>query len=521
MAEHACSVSMYIEKVRLKNRQNFGDHVMLDTARYGSERMCLRTMCWLMECQCNLLAYLAGERTVDRRTGRQFAAELSNKYLHLMVYLDRSVIEYSMLNVRFAMLRLLNMWTQLPLLDPKFQEYIVTLRMRMSMLQALAFPRGSPELDYPAMTRTIPSAKGGTPTHCRASTKFAETMEMYYYYLHRQIVHEQEFDSRSVPLPKNLLRPDEVQHLRDWLQSRKDDVLLQQLRREVNSRALNTEVTPPERGIYTQDYPVGYTDNYTVLRYMRARTREQLDRVLTGTRDNVSSLVPMLSAFYHIMFLIQGDAGSFDLRDFFFFVDDFPSDTDGCSYPSVQFFVGQMYPTVYIPQTQKAFYIAIEGCLYKCPPDIFTVTAAWLKAAVGMWGLDVKVPTHKNSIIAERFEVLVSSLVQPNYNSPVMVANAVHADPAVLKKEEKLLRKARRIARKRELRAKRKKQREAAAQNLSPLDIRLLDFSTCLNLNSDDDDDDDEDDSSSSSDSSDEEDFMDLDLPQSQKFLVC
>lgn len=423
-SDKVAKVCEFIERVRNKRRSQLAEQVMLDSSRYSGERMSLRVFCWIVESQCNLLVFLLDFREYDNRTGGDFNREMqvATGGETLTVYMREPVIELSAGKLRFALLRLFQQWIRLPVLHPAFQDYMMVIRLRISMLQVLAWAPNAAELaDYPRWAREVPGGRG----YRRASTSFSVDTEMYFYYVYRQIRHEEEFHAASVPVPLELASQADADHLRAWVDARADQIMVQQLRREVNARALETEVVPPERGIYRSDNPVGYSDNRTVLMYMRGAAREQIDRALTADLETVCKLVPTISAFYRTMFLIQGDAHSFDMRDFFWFVDDFQADEDGCSYPPVHFFTNQELPLVYIPQTRHAIYVVVNHQLYRCPPDIWFAMAVWFRAAVGLWYPGSRephsMPQFDNIVAKERLKGLAECMMYPGYRPPLIM----------------------------------------------------------------------------------------------------
>jgi hypothetical protein len=447
-ASMIAKVGQLLESYRTSERHAFSENVLLDESRYPNERMNLRILSWICECQCNLLRFFTLEHEPDMRSSAEFVnlfKSSSSSPVSIAVYKNVPVLRMSMSQLRFAILRIMKMFTQLPMLDNNFLSYMKVLRLRTSMLQCLSFAVGSPDLDYPEWKRAIGggNAAAAAAKFERASTDFANAMEMYFYYLSRQMDHEREMFENSQPLPNEQYQSTNGFHR--WLESHKNEVLVEQLRREVYTKSILVEVIPLEREIYSKEFPTGYSDYRTILKSVRSEVRESFDRLMSGDMEMLMDVSPFLCIFYRFVFLLQSLVDNLDVRSFVFFSDDFPADQFGCAYPRPSFFTNLEYPTIYVPQTKHFYYLSFSGRIYRCKPDANALFSVWLRVVTRLW-VDQSDRAHKNKnpFADERFasvrRVLLSrSAMGVGGDSPfAAAATAAAADPSSSSSNKKL-----------------------------------------------------------------------------------
>lgn len=418
-ASMIAKISQMLEDYRMRNRARFSENITLDDSRYPTDRMNLRILMWICECQGSTLRFFMIERDPDLRTSEEFVRQFSTPdAVSIVAYHRVPVLQFSMTQLRFAMLRMLKMWTTLPMLDSQFLAYLRTLRLRCSLLQCLAYEKGSDALDYPQWRRSLP----GNSHWERATTEFGNTMEMYFYYLNRQIVHEQDMFDASEPIPDSLLQ--DVDQFRRWMTKHEQDAMIEQLRREVYSKAILSELIPLEREVYSREFPTGYSDCRTVLKNVRSDIMDSYNRLLAADMALVMQLAPMLGLFFRFVFLIQSLVDNLDVRSFVFFSDDFPADQFGCAYPRPAFFTNLEYPTIYVPQTRRHFYLGTARHLYRCPPDFHVALSAWLRVVCGLWrDPDPHAFRNTNPYADQRF-VAIRKAFKDSDDSPFPVAPA-------------------------------------------------------------------------------------------------
>jgi hypothetical protein len=400
-------VSELIENTRVARRNSMLETIPLADERWNSEQLNPALSLWLLGCQCNLLVHYLTENERSSKTGAHFSS--AKQVRDLVMYQHVKIMEYPLTSLRMVILRIVKMWTHLPVLDDNFIEYLRLVRLRASELQCMAFERRSRVLDYPQWTKKI------TATHDRANLDMANQLELYFYHLSKYIEHERLYHEQCVPCPHSVCGPADRDHLYTWLKKRTEEVFLDQWRREVVERAMLVELLPPEREVFRHSNPGANFDTKNVLKYMRSSRHDQINELLLASADKMIEREPVIATVYQMMFLLQADASSFSFDRYVFWVTDVPVDADGCAYPDPAFFKNLDYPVIYCPLSLRSFYVIADGKLYTCNGDIVFAIALWLRIVLGV----TRQRPVFEELLAFRFSALRRHLLRGGYDCPI------------------------------------------------------------------------------------------------------
>lgn len=410
-AQQVCVVASLIETAHLERRDQLAEEIPLDASAFEGELLNLKLLCWIMQCQCNMLRFVLVEQEESRACGADFIH--LDTQLKIIVYRDRPICDYPLSVVRLAMARIIKNWASLPVLNDEFIHYLRLLRLRISVLQSIALD-STEVFDFPEWCKK--AGKYNNVTLYRVSTNFSRLMELYFYHLDRHIGHERAFREASIALPPDMCSDGDAQHLKQWMEKRRGEMLLDQWRRETNSIAILTAILPPEREAYRHDNPQANVDAKGIIQYFRKNERDYLNEMLVGEADTLFSHAPVIAAVVQMMFLLQAEAGSFDFERYVFWHTDIPAEADGCAYPQPHYFINMPMPVLYVPLSMQNFYLAVNGKLYACGSNVYMALAAWLRVTCGVtW-------QHKdrNPLMDGRFDLLRKNLLRENYDSPVL-----------------------------------------------------------------------------------------------------
>ena len=404
-------VSELIENTRLTRRSALLEQIPLTDERYSGECFNMAIALWLLGCQCNLLVNYLSEAKPSEKTGADFAVAMHVR--ELVMYRSVRIMDYSLSALRMVILRIVKLWTRLPILDDDFIEYLRLVRLRTSELQCMAYERSTNTLDYPAWTKAAGTAAG--KQYDRASLDMARQCELYLYHLSRHIENERAFEQVAKPLPSEWCDAQDREHLHRWLLSRVGDVFLDQWRREVVERTMLVEILPPEREVFRQSNPGANYDTKNVLKYMRSARHDQINELLLAPAEQLVEREPVVAVIYELLFLLQADAMSFALDRYIFWVTDLPVEPDGCAYPSPTFFTNFDYPVIYCPLALSRFWVISDGSVIRCGTDIVITLALWLRIVLGLTNQRVAY----ESLLELRFSTLRRCLLRDGYAAPI------------------------------------------------------------------------------------------------------
>lgn len=412
LAECIAAVSDLIEMTRITRRNALLEQITLTDERYANEGFNMALALWLLGCQCNLLVhYLTAEQADSKKTGADFAAAI--RIRDLVMYRTVCIMEYPMSALRMVVLRIVKLWTHLPILDDEFIEYLRLVRLRACELQCMAYERASHALDYPPWTKC--AGKVNSTQYDRATLDMAKQFELYFYHLSRHIENERMFEQSAVHCNVTLCEAADRQHLYRWLLARTSEVFLDQWRREVVERAMLVELLPPEREVFRQSNPSANYDTKNVLKYMRSSRHDQINELLLANGERLVEREPVIAVLYEMLFLLQADAASFALDRYIYWVTDLPVEPDGCAYPAPTFFTNFDYPVIYCPLALSRFWVISDGKVLRCGTDVVFALALWLRIALG---LTQQRPVYE-SLLALRFSMLRRCMLRDGYNAPV------------------------------------------------------------------------------------------------------